>query len=200
MKHLFFGLIALIVFFFSACNGNTAKKEDNSVMEHDMGQMHKDMKDMPMDNGVAAATPSKLQEVFNHYQHVQFALSNDDSKEAANGAKAIGEALTKVDKTSFTAEQQKTYADLEGDMKEHVEHIASNANNIGHQREHFETLSKDFYDAAKSFGAGKTMYKIFCPMYNDNKGAYWLSDSKEVKNPYFGQKMLSCGEVQEELK
>lgn len=37
-------------------------------------------------------------------------------------------------------------------------------------------------------------------MYNNDKGAYWLAETKEVKNPYFGQKMLTCGEVQEELK
>jgi Protein of unknown function (DUF3347). len=37
-------------------------------------------------------------------------------------------------------------------------------------------------------------------MFNDNKGTFWLSDAREVKNPYYGKEMISCGEVQEEIK
>ncbi|MCU7694396.1 DUF3347 domain-containing protein [Haoranjiania flava] len=195
MKHLFTGLIAASVLILSACNNNADKTKDNAETQHDM----ENRKDMEMDHN-QTATPTKFGEVFAHYQHLTFALSNDDPQEAASGAKAIGEALAKVDKTGFTPEQQETFADLEADIKEHTEHIAANTKNMAHQREHLEMLSHDIYDIAKTFGAGKTMYKIFCPMYNDNKGAFWLNDSKEVKNPYFGSEMLTCGEIQEEIK
>jgi Cu(I)/Ag(I) efflux system membrane fusion protein len=43
-----------------------------------------------------------------------------------------------------------------------------------------------------------TLYLTFCPMAFENKGAYWLADSPEVRNPYFGAKMLTCGEVRAE--
>ena len=33
----------------------------------------------------------------------------------------------------------------------------------------------------------------------DNQGAYWLSNAKQIRNPYFGEKMLTCGEVKEKL-
>jgi len=198
MKLLFIGVAAASAILFSACNSNADKTNDRSGMQHNM----ENMKEMPTHSSSTSsvATTSKFTEVFAHYQHLTFALSNDDSKEAANGAKAMGEALAKVDKSGFTPEQQKTFDDLDADMKEHTEHITANANNIAHQREHLETLSKDMYDLTKTFGAGKPMYKIFCPMYNNDKGAYWLAESKEVKNPYFGEKMLTCGEVQEEIK
>jgi Cu(I)/Ag(I) efflux system membrane fusion protein len=39
------------------------------------------------------------------------------------------------------------------------------------------------------------VYKEYCPMAFDNKGAYWLSESEEIRNPYFGKSMLTCGEV-----
>ena len=61
-------------------------------------------------------------------------------------------------------------------------------------------LSKDVYDLVKAFGGGQVLYKNFCPMYNDKKGAIWLSETKTIKNPYYGKKMLTCGSVQEELK
>ncbi|MDQ6756917.1 MAG: DUF3347 domain-containing protein, partial [Bacteroidota bacterium] len=43
-------------------------------------------------------------------------------------------------------------------------------------------------------------YKDFCPMYNNNKGAIWLSEVKDIKNPYLGKKMPTCGNMKEEIK
>ena len=37
-------------------------------------------------------------------------------------------------------------------------------------------------------------------MANNNKGAIWLSREEEIKNPYFGDLMLSCGEIQDIIK
>jgi hypothetical protein len=82
-------------------------------------------------------------------------------------------------------------------MREHAEHTQDNAGNIGHQREHFEILSKDMYDLVKILGGNQTLYYTYCPMAFDEKGAYWLSETKEVRNPYFGSEMLECGEVKE---
>ena len=61
-------------------------------------------------------------------------------------------------------------------------------------------LSKDVYDLVKTFGAGKPLYQDFCPMYNDKKGATWLSETKEIKNPYLEQKMPTYGTVKEVIK
>jgi len=61
-------------------------------------------------------------------------------------------------------------------------------------------LSKDVYDLVKSFGGGQTLYVANCPMYNKNKGANWLTASKEIKNPYMGTAMLKCGTIKEELQ
>jgi len=44
------------------------------------------------------------------------------------------------------------------------------------------------------------VYYQFCPMAIDNKGAYWLSEESDIKNPYFGDAMLTCGETKETLK
>jgi len=46
---------------------------------------------------------------------------------------------------------------------------------------------------------GSKVYYQYCPMAFDNAGAYWLSNSRQVRNPYFGSKMLSCGEVADSL-
>jgi len=43
--------------------------------------------------------------------------------------------------------------------------------------------------------SGGTIYKKFCPMAFDNKGACWYADIKEISNPYFGEKIPKCGSV-----
>jgi len=69
------------------------------------------------------------------------------------------------------------------------------------QRSSFSALSDNLYKSIKAYGLGTaTAYYDFCPMAFNDQGAYWLSDNKEIRNPYFGDKMLTCGRVAEELK
>ena len=86
------------------------------------------------------------------------------------------------------------------EMKSHAEHINENSEKIDHQRDHFSMLSEYMLDWFTVYGTGQTLYKDYCPMFNDGKGAAWVSELKEIKNPYYGKEMLSCGEVKEELK
>jgi len=207
MKTLIFSLLAIGTLALSSCKENKEqKKSTETSMQHDMSTMSDSsaMDNMATDKEITVTEAKKssanLTELYSHYTHLTFALSGDDDKEAVNAAKGMLEALTKIDKNGFSAEQKKEYADLESSIREHAQHIAENAGKIDHQREHLDLMSADFYDLLKDVGAPKPVYKVFCPMYNDNKGAFWLSDSREVKNPYYGKEMLSCGEVQEEIK
>ena len=61
----------------------------------------------------------------------------------------------------------------------------------------FTDLAGPMFEEALS---GGTIYKKFCPMAFNNKGAYWYADVKEIKNPYFGEKMLNCGSVKKTIK
>ena len=147
----------------------------------------------------ATATVS-IKEILSNYLQLKNALTKDNTNDAATAGKALETALKNFDKSALTAEQKTTFEDIQTDAIEHAEHIGTNAGKIEHQREHFDMLSKDVYDLVKAFGAGQTLYKDFCPMYNDNKGAIWLSEAKEIKNPYYGKSMSSCGSMKEELK
>ena len=61
-------------------------------------------------------------------------------------------------------------------------------------------MSEDVYDLVKAFGGGQTLYHDHCPMADNNKGGMWLSETKEVKNPYFAGKMNECVKVKEVIK
>jgi len=72
---------------------------------------------------------------------------------------------------------------------------------IEKKRESFEMISNAFYDILRVIKpAGTTIYYQYCPMAFDSKGAYWLSNADSIRNPYFGKKMLTCGETKETLK
>ncbi len=151
------------------------------------------------DKVVDPKVTASVTEIVTHYLDLKNALANDNGGDAAAAGKEVVISLSKVDKSLLTSTQKKAYSDLADDAKENAEHIGENGGKIEHQREHFELLSKDVYDLVKTFGGGQPLYKDFCPMYGD-KGGAWLSETKEIKNPYFGKKMLKCGSVKEEIK
>jgi Protein of unknown function (DUF3347) len=69
------------------------------------------------------------------------------------------------------------------------------------KRESFEMISSVFYDLVRTVRLnGTTAYYQYCPMAFNDKGAYWLSNADSIRNPYFGKRMLTCGEVKETMK
>lgn len=79
-----------------------------------------------------------------------------------------------------------------------VQRIADAAD-IEKQREHFAELTGLLQPIVQESLQSGTLYQQFCPMAFENSGAYWLSDASEIRNPYFGDKMLKCGKVSETI-
>lgn len=147
-----------------------------------------------------AKTTVSIKEIVNAYLQLKNAFAKDNSNDAAATANTLGSTFKNFDKTALSASQKKVFEDIAGDAGEHAEHIGKNGGKIEHQREHFEMLSKDIYDLVKAFGSAQVLYKDFCPMYNKGKGAFWVSETKEISNPYLGKAMPTCGTVKEEIK
>jgi hypothetical protein len=179
---------AILALSFTACNSTDNNKASDSDSMH-----------------VSATAPVMVSDtkpadaILTGYINLKNSLATDNSSEAAKNGQEILDAVSKFDNSSLTPEQKKTFLGLVGDIKENSEHINQNADKIDHQREHFEMLSKDMYDLVKSVGTDKTLYLDSCPMYDNGKGT-WLSEMKEIKNPYLGKKMDTCGAIKETLK
>ncbi len=196
MKNIIIGF-AVIAITASACNtgSNTSEKNDkkeDTTMNNSSSTSSSNNTDTKVDGS--------MKEMVTQYLQIKNALANDNGKDAASAGKAFEESMGKMDKNSLTGDKKKKWDDVSDDAKEMAEHISTNADKLEHQREHFDMLSTDMYDMVKAFGGGQTLYKDFCPMYNNNKGAIWLSETKEIKNPYLGKKMPTCGSVKEEIK
>lgn len=209
-KKIFFSLLAISILGLAACNSGGSKNEHeghdmnnmgNDSMQHITATEDKDVKAIAVTyTNVDAKAAASIKAIVDHYLHIKNALANDDAGEAARGAKAMEDAIGNLDKSLLTAEQKTAYDANEEEMKEHAEHIAKNGDNIKHQRSHFVQMSEVVYDLVRNFGAGRPVYHDHCPMARDNQGAMWLSEVKEIKNPYFGAEMPKCGKVEEVIK
>jgi len=206
MKRTFISVLVLNAILFAACNNESGQENDRHDMHNDTMQ-HATAKDSETVKAIAvtytnvdAQAAVSIKAAADHYLHIKNALTNDDSKEAASGAKAMADVIGKLDKSLLTAEQKAAYDKVEEKMKEHAAAIAANTDKIKDQRTHFVMLSESMYDFVKSFGAGRPLYHDHCPMAKDNQGAMWLSETEGIKNPYFGAEMLTCGSIEEVIK
>jgi len=105
------------------------------------------------------------------------------------------EELRSNDSTAFAAVNGRP-----GDILAELDALLAEAS-LQEKRSSFEMISTAFYDLLRTLRpAGTTAYFQYCPMAFDDKGAYWLSKTDSIRNPYFGAEMLTCGEVKEILK
>jgi hypothetical protein len=179
---------ALTVLLFACNESNDQSKENNADSISRTEQTG---------NNVTVAS---IDAALDSYLLIKNALTEDNGNAAAKAAKDLNEKLQSYGASQLNDAQRKVYADVQEEVLEHSKHIADNAGKIDHQRNHFDLLSVVMYDLVKSDKVDKILYKQYCPMYNDKKGGVWLSETKEIKNPFYGKSMLDCGEVKEEIK
>ena len=116
-----------------------------------------------------------------------------------SAGKTLYATFNAVKTNAIGAKLQKDYLDIAESAKENAEHIGDNAGKLDHRREHFVLLSKDINDLIKLFGTKQKLYQDYCPMADEGKGAIWISEVKEIKNPYYGSNMLTCGSIKKTL-
>lgn len=146
---------------------------------------------------VAKDFQKQLKAVFNDYIKLKDALVKDDLKNVVAESKEILGDLSKVDMTLLTDnETHKHWMDIEKKIKTDATSL-SKSSKIEDQRRYFKSFSSHLTNAIEVFGINEKVYHQFCPMGDDNKGAYWLSKEEKVINPYFGGAMLTCGEVKQ---
>lgn len=149
---------------------------------------------------VDAGFQTQLAAVFSSYVKLKDAFVASDAGKVKEEARQTDDALAKVDMKLLTGAAHNDWMTYLSPMQGSLKEIQAGAD-LEAQRKAFSNLSDNLYKSAKAFGlGGKEAYYEYCPMAFDNQGAYWLSDQEQIRNPYFGDKMLTCGEVKEKLQ
>ena len=190
-------LLSVLVFFVFACSCNDS---------HTAGDASS--KGVTAPKPTAPATSSLNPE---GTQMLVAALSNYYALKNALVATKSADATTAAEKLIVTTDKLKTFLahdSAHAALRPYVDTILNESVKVTlgkdetceKQRLAFGTVSRAFYSLLKNADAKNLRtYHEFCPMAFNDKGATWLSDESEIKNPYFGQKMMECGEVTDSL-
>ncbi|PKP51467.1 MAG: efflux RND transporter periplasmic adaptor subunit [Bacteroidetes bacterium HGW-Bacteroidetes-1] len=136
-----------------------------------------------------------LQPLYANYLKWKDELTNDDFAEAQKMASNMKSALDKINMGLFKGDAHNAWMDYQDRLSKSLEHV-QHFSDIEQLRNAFQTVSATMIELTNTFNPlGETIYVQHCPMADNNKGADWLSKEKEIKNPYFGSSMLTCGEV-----
>jgi len=138
--------------------------------------------------------------IINAYLKIKNALAADNAKEAATAAADFEKAVSATDVTKIDSKLLTKYLNSTDDAKIQAGLIAKNETKMDLQRKYFAVLSKDISTLIATFGSSQHLYQDYCPMYNEGKSGYWISEFKTIKNPYYGSEMLECGGMIKEIK
>ena len=139
----------------------------------------------------------QLRNVVGNYLLLKDALVASDASQAGQSAKAFLTALEKVDMSLLKGDAHRYWMEKLESLKAHGNAIRE-SKDIEEQRKQFSFLTNTLVEDLTAFGTGgDTLYLQHCPMAFNNEGADWLSSGEEIRNPYFGDKMLTCGSIKE---
>ncbi|MDR3011068.1 MAG: DUF3347 domain-containing protein [Sphingobacterium sp.] len=141
---------------------------------------------------------TNFQQIYDQYFLLKDALVTADSKQAAGLANHLSDAISKVKVTNLTEVEQNIWKTKMTSLKAAAKNL-QDAKDLHKQREAFAVLSEDIYSLSKSSKPSFSVYYQKCPMFNKGKGGTWLSRDKEIKNPYYGMQMLTCGSTVQTL-
>ncbi|MCF7826438.1 MAG: efflux RND transporter periplasmic adaptor subunit [Candidatus Marinimicrobia bacterium] len=145
---------------------------------------------------ISAEFQTHLSLIYQDYLLLQSKLAGDDLK--ASG-EALNKLLSRINSEDIAGERMpQPWVKLKRTLDNTVAVDKANMT-LESIRKSFDPLSQFVLGLQTTFGHfnDTTLYEIFCPMAFDNQGASWLQTDKQVKNPYFGARMLDCGEVRQ---
>jgi hypothetical protein len=134
-------------------------------------------------------------DIVSGYLKIKNALVKSDSKTTAQYATVMETTLNNFNVSQLNASQRTQFVKSSEETKKHIKVIASNNGKLDKQRKAFQQLSNTISELVTVFGTSQKLYQDFCPMYEG--GSIWLSETKEIKNPYYGIQMLTCGKIKE---
>lgn len=145
---------------------------------------------------VPAPALDQLGAVLRGYLDVQRALAEDDGARAKSAFSALGEAVGRVDMTALEGGAHTAWMELSAKLRAAAGAGGASDAVLDAQRAAFVEASRALLEVERRFGhAGPTVVEVFCPMADGGKGAGWLQEGEEVRNPFLGTSMPRCGDV-----
>jgi Cu(I)/Ag(I) efflux system membrane fusion protein len=138
-----------------------------------------------------------LSELVDSYLAMKEALTNDRFDEAKNYLEIFKQEVIESKEMNEHPEHSAMHQKHHAAMVKAV-NGASGAEDIEKLRGSFAEISHQFVKALENQGFdGRDLYWQYCPMAQNQEGAYWVDDEKAISNPYMGQQMPGCGSTKQ---
>ena len=173
--------------------------EGHLGMENNASNKENDHTNMTERLEVPIAFQQQLNSVYESYINLKNALVEDNTNKVSQDANTLLDNLSQVDMKLVKDKTHNHWMSLAKEIKSSATSI-SKTTDSKQQRSHFKHLSSHLINTVQLFGVNEKVYVEFCPMADNNNGAYWLSKEEKVINPYFGEAMLTCGEVKQVIE
>ncbi|WP_092980794.1 DUF3347 domain-containing protein [Robiginitalea myxolifaciens] len=171
-------IVAMALTITASCKENKNRQDAKMNTPEEVVQQ----KEQSPDIADASFVDGMTGKAWHNYLQVRTALVNSDAKGVQTAAGNLAESF---------GEERAQLKSLAMELSE--------ADDIEKQRKLFSDFGKEVEPLFKEGLGEGTIYKQFCPMAFNNTGGHWLSDVDEIRNPYFGVKMLKCGKVTETI-
>lgn len=149
---------------------------------------------------INAKAKEALKPLYQEYLNLKDALAADNLANAKKAGIAMQKALSNVNMSLFSGDSHEIWMKHQNNLKLALQPVP-NFKTIEEVRKAFQPISETMIALTNSFKPfGQTLYVQYCPMVGNNKGANWISQFEEIKNPYFGASMISCGETKSIIK
>jgi len=192
-------VLAAGTFTVASCNNTSNEKQASATTE----TPKQEEVQKPVTSQLSEAGTGKLMAVVTDYYLLKDAFVATDAAKADEAAKRLNtsvDSMTAFLKTDSAHAGMQPYLDTMKVFSTDLSDAKKNEN-IDKKRASFEKIGDAMFAVLKAADLKNAhVYRQFCPMAFDDKGAYWLSSEEEIKNPYFGKKMLECGEIRDSLK
>lgn len=189
--------IVLVVFLSSSVFCITHAQHNHGGDSDNNGSAHKEHRSDAL--VIPRLFQMQLGDVFRASIQLKDALVQSDASKAGTAAFDVKTSISKADMMLLKNEMLMDWMMYLKTFNESLDTIIASSGNLTAQRKAFALFSNTLYKSIKTFGIRRPVYYDYCPMANNNEGAYWVSDEKEIKNPYFGQEMMTCGSVKETI-
>ena len=177
------------------CNSKRADKSANGTVEE---------KQQPLSmEGNSDAFNQSFTSLINAYISLKDALVASDAAKATAAAQTLRTASDslklneiKGDSTGVIKETAQTYTKTISDSAQTL----ATEKDIERKRNIFGNIAESMWTLTRTVRyGGKKLFWEYCPMAFNNQGAYWISYERDIKNPYFGSKMMNCGSVEDSI-
>lgn len=152
-------------------------------------------KRLPFAGEIDGSFSKEVQSLIEEYLRMTEALAADDAAAAQAALEAMQAQLREIGEHRLSGEAHSSWQRHHALLHQILESMLA-SDTLQHHRSQLQELTTTIESVYVNFGgdALPALNRALCPMVGEGIGT-WLQRGDEIRNPYYGANMLTCGEI-----